>query len=213
MYKARFIASDGNRTIISTQNMQLSFSTAVTFNTSLSGWSDASSYSPNNSNTDQFHFVGTNGTTTAISSVLDMGKKYMEVKYDVVGNYPMIGLGDAGAAADGYSYGGTNVNYLYYNNTRYPGGGGTGIGEGAHQVNDIINLAWDTDAGQVWLGVNNDYGDKVPGTDAGWTFGDYTAGDGFVFAMSNGSSGGNHRGHILIGSSTTYSPPSGFSAQ
>ena len=217
LYKARYFGTDGARHAVSTKDFSLAFSSGVVFDPSLTGWNDMSGEG-NGTNVDQYHFTGTNSTYTARSTgTLSEGKKYMEMKFTTgIGNYPMIGLGDAGAAANAYSYGGTDARYIYFNNTIYPGGGAMGISSSNWISGTVIGLAWDTDTGESWFAVENDWGNRDPNSNAGWgPFNSYVANGkvGICFVCTNGSSGGNWKGIIQRGDTLKYSPPTGFTSQ
>ena len=63
-------------------------------------------------------------------------------------------------------YGTATSLYLYHDGTWY--GGGTGIGLSASGNNDIIMVAYDTAASQVWFGMNGTWGNSLtPGTNSG----------------------------------------------
>ena len=139
----------------------------------------------------------------------------------------MIGIGDHGAAANAYSYNNNNSVYLYYNNTIYPGGGSPSI-SGSWSNGTVIGLAWDTDIGDIWFSVENDWGSRDPndsntGTSGvdyySWGYGNFTTNYvangkvGMCFVCTNGSSGGNWKGIIQRGSTLKYAPPTGFTSQ
>ncbi len=217
-YKARYFGTDGARHAVSTKDFSLAFSVGVVFDASLAGW--------NAGGTDTYTFSGSNSTYTArTTGTLQEGKKYMEMKFtSSIGNYPMIGLGDAGAAANAYSYGGNDARYLYYNNTIYPGGGSPGI-SGSWTNGTVIGLAWDTSNGDVWFSRENDWGSRDPNdSNTGVSGVDYYSWGpltnyvsngkvGICFVCTNGSSGGYWTGIIQRGSTLKYTPPTGFTSQ
>ena len=191
--------------------MAIAFGQKITFDTSLAGLTDRSGEG-NGTNSDQYHAEVTNSVHTAMSGTLMTGKRYFEVRIDSLTNYLMIGLCDAGAGASAANYGGNTCSLLYQSgNTRYPGGSATGI-SGTMGVGTILGFAYDTDTGQVWKSLNNDYGSKVPGTDAGWEIGSYSGNGnaGMRLGFTGGSSGVNHKGTILRGNDLTYAIPAGF---
>ena len=227
-YKARYFGTDGARHAVSTKDFSLAFSVGVVFDPSITGWNDMSGEG-NGTNIDQYHFTGTNSTTTARSTgALGFGKKYMEMKFtSSLSSYPMIGLGDHGAAANAYHYNNQNSRYLYYNNTIYPGGGAPGI-SGSWSNGTVIGLAWDTDNGDIWFSVENDWGSRDPndsntgvsGVDYySWSYNTFTNNYvangkvGLCFVCTHGSSGGNWKGIIQRGSTLKYAPPTGFTSQ
>lgn len=227
LYKARYFGTDGARHAVSTKSIQLAFSLAVVFDPSIAGWTNMSGEG-NGTNIDQYHFQGTNSTYTArTTGTLGSGKKYMEMKFTTgIGNYPMIGIGDAGAAANAYSYDAHNARYLYYNNRIYQGGGNPGI-TGSWSNGTVLGFAWDTDIGDIWFSVENDWGSRDPNDAIGTSGTDYYSWSssnfktnyvangkvGMCFVCTNGSSGGNWKGIIQRGSTLKYTPPSGFTSQ
>jgi len=223
LFKARYFGTDGARHAVSTKDFQLAFSVGVTFDISLSGWNDMSGEG-NGTNTDQYSFSGGTGTYP-YSSNLASGRKYMEMKFTTsIGNYPMIGLGDAGQTDRNYNYNYNDSRYLYYNNTIYPGGGSPGI-SGSWSNGTVIGLAWDTDTGDVWFSTENNWGSRDPNDSNTGTGGvdwfswgpltDYVSNGkvGICFVCTNGSSGGAFKGVIQRGDSLKYAPPTGFSTQ
>lgn len=207
----RYLASDGIKTTASSSTLAIAFGQKITFDTSLTGLTDRSGEG-NGTNDDQYHAEVTNAIHTAMSGTLMTGKRYFEVRIDSISSYLMIGLVDAGAGASACNYGGNTVSLLYQSgNTRYPGGSGTSITP-SMQVGAILGFAYDTDTGETWFSINNDFGNKVPGTDAGWTIGSYSGNGnaGMRLGFTGGSSGVNHKGTIFRGNDLTYSVPAGF---
>ncbi len=207
----RYLASDGIKTTTSSSTLTIAFGQAITFDPSLAGITDRSGEG-NGTNSDQYHAQVSNSVTTAMSGTLMTGKRYFEVRIDSITAYLMIGLVDAGAGASASNYGGNTVSMLYQSGlTRYPGGSGTGI-SGTMGVGTILGFAYDTDNGQVWHSLDNDFGSKVPGTHAGWEIGSYSGNGnaGMRLGFTGGSSGINHKGTILRGNNLTYNVPTGF---
>jgi hypothetical protein len=207
----RYLASDGIKTTASSSTLVITFGQAITFDPSLTGITDRSGEG-NGTNSDQYHVQVSNSTHTAMSGLLMTGKRYFEVRIDSITSYLMIGFVDAGAGASAANYSANTSSFLYQSGlTRYPGGSGTSI-SGSMGVGTILGFAYDTSNGQTWFSLNNDFGNKVPGTDAGWEIGSYSGNGnaGMKFAFTGGSSGIDHKGTILRGNNLTYSPPSGF---
>ena len=201
VYKARYQGTDGARHAISTQNISLSFSTTFTFDTS-SGQINA--YGDNINKLEAYVAAG---TAAAVSDELGkMGKGYLEYKIITDASYPMMGL-VTGSTSGGYGTG-TSI-YLYHDGTYYGGGAATGLGASGN--NDILMIAYDTDESDVWFGMNGSWGNKTPGTDAGYSI---TGGaNGFRPAFHYGG-GGATTYTIEIISHTTgaqYTIPSGWS--
>jgi hypothetical protein len=118
----------------------------------------------------------------------------------------------------GYSGTATNVAYYYgYNGNKYPGGTAQGLTSVA--INDIVQLAYDTDAGKVWLGKNNTWstlsGD--PGAGGAGISVDATAGGvtGYSLILATGTSSNYtsvwEAGKQSASDTYVYSIPSGFS--
>lgn len=230
-FSFRFKASDGVLSTPAISNVILSFITYVTVDTeqNKSGntiqpttngtivWYNTTSGS--SANTLHLPFGGTN--------VAPLGKRYIEAKL-ISGsnsNYRrcMVGIAtryyaEQYASSTGYSGTSTNVAYYYgYNGNKYPGG--TPQGLSSINYNDIVQLAYDTDAEKVWLGVNNTWstltGDPGAGG-AGITI-DVTAGGvtGYSIILATGTTS-NYTTNWEFGKQSasdtyTYSIPSGFS--
>ena len=207
----RYLASDGIKTTLSSSTLEIAFGQKITFDPSLAGITDRSGEG-NGTNSDQYHAEVSNSVNTAMSGLLMTGKRYFEVRIDSITTYLMIGLVDAGAGASAANYGGNTCSLIYQSgNTRYPGGSATSISP-TMQVGAILGFAYDTSNGQTWFSINNDFGNKVPGTDAGWEIGSYSGNGnaGMKLGFTGGSGGINHKGTILRGNSLTYSVPAGF---
>lgn len=158
-YKARFQGTDGARHAISTQNFSLSFQTNFTFDTS------SAQINAYGDNINKLKVYASAGSAAAVSDELGaMGKGYLEYKIIADTSYPMMGL-VTGSTSGGY---GTATSlYLYHDGTYYAGGSATGLGASGN--NDILMIAYDTDASTVWFGMNGSWGNKTPGTDAGYS--------------------------------------------
>ena len=117
------------------------------------------------------------------------------------------------------NYNASTGHYTYASNGGgYPGGyGATPGGSGGFTDNDIIMLAYDTDAGsngQIWYGKNGVWrSGVVPGTNAGNDLGTDASSVGLQPAFSSGS-GGTNTAQIEIISHTQgaqYTIPTGWS--
>ena len=120
-----------------------------------------------------------------------LGKGYMEFKMISIFSTLMVGV-QVGTNTGGYNA--QTGHYTYASNGGgYPGGyGATPGGSGGFTNNDIIMLAYDTDAGsngQVWWGKNGTWRTGVvPGTNAGNDLGTDASSVGLQPAFHNGSS-------------------------
>ena len=199
-YKYRFIATDGINTVSSTKAFALSFATAFTFDTS------SSVINAYGDNVNKLIVYASAGTAAATSSQIGkMGKGYMEYKIIADTSYPMMGV-VTGSTSGGYGTG-TSI-FLYHDGTYYGGGSATGLGASA--TNDIIMIAYDTAASQVWLGMNGSWGNKNPASDAGYSI---TGGaNGFRPAFHYGGGGASAYTIEIISHTTApqYTIPTGW---
>ena len=179
LYKARYFGTDGARHAVSTKDIQLSFKTDFTFDTSLStinaGYTD----------TNKVDVTVTAYTTATSQQNGAMGKGYFEFKIIQDAVYLFIGVGSGTYNA---TYSGSGSMMIYYDGVIYPGPVSTGLG--ANNVDDIIMVAYDTTAEKVWFGMNGTWGTNMnPATDAGITVGGDPSTNGFRPIFNGGSSG------------------------
>lgn len=198
----KYIATDGSQSISSTQSFLLKFQTTFTFDTSVSTIN--STYTGNNK-VDVTVSAGSSATSQQIGK---MGKGYLEYKIIVDGSVPMFGVGTSPFNA---LYSGSGSRYLYHDGSSYPGPVSTGIaGSG---VNDILMFAYDTDAEEVWLGMNGSWGNKIPNTHSGYSVGGDASTHGFKPIFNSGGGGGdNYRIEIISHTQgAQYTIPTGWS--
>ena len=230
-FSFRLKASDGVLSTPAISNVLLSFITYVTVDTEQNRGSNT--VQPTTNGTLSWYNTNSGGSTNTLylpyggTNVAPLGKRYIEFKYvstttTSYGRRAMIGVAtryyaEQYSSVVGYSGTATNVAYYYgYNGNKYPGGTAQGLTSVA--INDIVQLAYDTDAGKVWLGKNNTWstlsGD--PGAGGAGISVDATAGGvtGYSLILATGTSS-NYTSVWEAGkqsSSDTYAypVPSGF---
>ena len=156
------------------------------------------------------------GATIAASG-MSTGKRYIEAKWTsqiTGGDAFMVGLAErttAAANSSGGGYTGSNVIYLYTNGNHYgTGGSNVSTGIGSIVVNDVFQIAYDTDAGKVWLGKNDTWSSVSGDPSAGGAGISLShANNGYAFVIASGTS-------ATLSSSLTwggedYTKPTGFS--
>ena len=165
-FTMRLKASDGISTISHPINVSLTFDTVYTFDTSESVIN--TNYTADNKVECTVIY---NGNTATAQQSGKLGKGYFEMKLiSATSNYAMLGVqvGD-----NNNPYGGTTGIFVYQGSGRAYGDGLSndatyGAGSG-YSVNDIINVAYDTNAGtngQVWFGKNGNF-PRNPATQTG----------------------------------------------
>ena len=145
-----------------------------------------------------------------------LGKGYLEYKMINIFNTLMVGV-QVGTNTNGYSY--STGHYTYASNGGgYPGGyGATPGGSGGFTNNDIIMVAYDTDAGsngQIWYGKNGTWrSGVVPGVNPGNDLGTDSSSVGLQPAFHNGSSSSGTAQVELISHTqgAQYTIPTGWS--
>jgi len=142
------------------------------------------------------------------------GKRYLEIKWtggDSNANRYLIGIGDRNALhtnATGTGYAGSSCLYMYlYDGTHY-GANTSASGLGSHSVNDIIQIAYDTNAGKVWMGKNNTWSNQT-GTPASGSGISLSYANGYALCVADGWSAGTNI--ILQLQHGNYTMPTGFS--
>ena len=161
-FTLRLKASDGVSIKSHSINVGLQFNTTFTFNTAESTIN--SNYTADNK-VEVVVAAGTQAATAQQSGRL--GKGYIEFKMINIMSTLMVGV-QVGTYDNGYA---NNTGHYTYasNGSGYPGAYGSG--GGGFGNNDIVMLAYDTDAGsegQVWWGKNGTWrAGVVPGVDAG----------------------------------------------
>ena len=231
-FSFRLKASDGVLSTPAISNVLLSFVTYVTVDTQQS--QSSNTIQPTTNGTLSWYNTNSGGSTATLylpyggTNVAPLGKRYIEFKYvstttTSYGRRAMIGVAtryyaEQYSSVVGYSGTATNVAYYYgYNGNKYPGGTAQGLTSVA--INDIVQLAYDTDAGKVWLGKNNTWstlsGD--PGAGGAGISVDATAGGvtGYSLILATGTSSNYtsvwEAGKQSASDTYVYSIPSGFS--
>ena len=179
----------------------MKFQTTFTFDTSLSTIN--STYTAS----DKVNVTVSASSPATSQQIGKIGKGYLEYKIIVDGSVPMFGIGTSPFNA---TYSGSGSRYLYYDGTSYPGPASTGLG--AQGNDDIIMIAYDTDAEEVWLGLNGSWGNKTPGTHSGHSVGGDASTHGFR-PMFNSGGGGADTFRVEIISHTQgaqYTIPTGW---
>ena len=185
-FTLRLKASDGVSIKSHSIAVSLAFNTIFTFDTS------ESTINTNYTGDNKVEVVVGAGTAAATAQQSGkLGKGYMEFKMISIFSTLMVGV-QVGTNTGGYTA--STGHYTYASNGGgYPGGyGATPGGSGGFTNNDIIMLAYDTDAGsngQVWWGKNGVWRTGVvPGTNAGNDLGTDSSSVGLQPAFHNGSS-------------------------
>ena len=185
-FTLRLKASDGVSIKSHSINVALSFNTTFTFDTS------NSLINTNYTGDNKIEVVVAAGTQAATANQSGkLGKGYLEYKMINIMSTLMVGV-QVGTNTNGYSY--STGHYTYASNGGgYPGGYGATVGgSGGFTNNDIIMIAYDTDAGsngQIWYGKNGTWrSGVVPGVNAGNDLGTDASSVGLQPAFHNGSS-------------------------
>jgi hypothetical protein len=159
------------------------------------------------------------GATVAASG-MSTGKRYIEAKLTTIhtgSNHWLIGLAErdtAHANGSGGGYDGGNVVYVYHADGKHYGAlaGGANIssGLGGVVVGDVMQIAYDTDAGKVWMGKNDTWstvsGD--PGAGGAGISIPHTN-NGYAFVVASGTSATISATYTWGGED--YTKPTGFS--
>ena len=138
------------------------------------------------------------------------GKFYWEV-HITASNYPRIGVFDIGSAVPS-NLGGTSAGWCFLNNASrtYVGGTATNYGSLTFAAGTVIGMAYDADAGKLWIAENNTWqasGNPATGANPGISS---VTGSAIVPAVASGGSGSVY--HMNFGARPfKYSAPSGFS--
>lgn len=93
-------------------------------------------------------------------------KGYFEIRTDSVGNFQLVGVGDASASLNSF-VGSDTHGWAYYQDTggKYSNNTETAYGTSWKAVGDVIGVAFDN--GKIWFAKNNTWqnsGDPVAGT-------------------------------------------------
>ena len=227
-FSFRVKASDGVLTTPATSSVDLSFRTVITI---AARQTRGSTYvEPTSTGETLFWATSTapssnynyfpEGATVAASG-MPTGKRYIEAKMTTIhsgtNSQWLIGLAErdtAHANGSGGGYLGGNVVYVYQDNGNHYGSlaGGSDISSGLGQyvLNDVMQIAYDTDAGKVWMGKNDTWstvsGD--PGAGGAGISIPHTN-NGYAFVVASGTS--STVSHTFTWGGNDYTKPTGFS--
>jgi hypothetical protein len=199
-FSFRVKASDGVLTTPATSSVDLSFRTVITI---AARQTRGSTYVEPTSTGETLFWATTTASgsnynyfpegATVAASGMPTGKRYIEAKMTTIhsgtNSQWLIGLAErdtAHANGSGGGYLGGNVVYVYQDNGNHYGSlaGGSDISSGLGQyvLNDVMQIAYDTDAGKVWMGKNDTWstvsgdpgaggaGISIPHTNNGYAF-------------------------------------------
>lgn len=139
------------------------------------------------------------------------GKWYFEVKVLVTGGSANRGVGIGNASANLSNYIGADANAWGHLSDGYKTNAGyIAYGVSWENVNDVVMIAYDLTAGQIWFGKSGTW--MASGNPAAGTNPAYTGVSGTVFPMCGAISSTASLQGIFNSGSLTYTPPSGFSA-
>ena len=230
-FQFRIKASDGVLAISETTSVNLIFQTPVIVD-SLQTHNSATLQATNSgliqvflTNSTYSTGSGTLHFPTGTGNTMPTGKRYIEAKITsrTQGDSLHVGIGrydDAIARNTDVSLDSSTVSrvaFVNFNGGYIAKGSGSGqyssttgfSGSPAFDVNDILQIAYDTTAEKVWFGKNNTWatatGDPVTGS--GRTL-DHSAG-GYLFVIGSSTSG-NLAYTLQFGGTHTYSTPTGF---
>lgn len=230
-FQFRIKASDGVLAISETTSVNLIFQTPVIVD-SLQTHNSATLQATNSgliqvflTNSTYSTGSGTLHFPTGTGNTMPTGKRYIEAKVTsrTQGDSLHVGIGrydDAIARNSDVSLDSSTVSrvaFVNFNQGYIAKGSGSGqyssttgfSGSPAFDVNDILQIAYDTTAEKVWFGKNNTWatatGDPVTGS--GRTL-DHSAG-GYLFVIGSSTSG-NLAYTLQFGGTHTYSTPTGF---
>ena len=153
--------------------------------------------------------------STVANSGMTTGKRYIEAKWTSTttgGAELMVGIAmrqyaHANNAAGGYS--GANAVYVYaWNGNHFGWQNNSASGLGAFSLNDVWQIAYDTDAGKVWMGKNDTWSSVSGDPSAGGSGISLShANDGYAFVVGSGS---QLQFHTLTWGGSDYTKPTGF---
>jgi len=227
-FSFRVKASDGVLTTPATSSVDLSFRTVITI---AARQTRGSTYVEPTSTGETLFWATTTASgsnynyfpegATVAASGMPTGKRYIEAKMTTIhsgtNSQWLIGLAErdtAHANGSGGGYTGGNVVYVYQDNGNHYGSlaGGSDISSGLGQyvLNDVMQIAYDTDAGKVWMGKNDTWstvsGD--PGAGGAGISIPHTN-NGYAFVVASGTSSTVSATFTWGGSD--YTKPTGFS--
>jgi hypothetical protein len=227
-FSFRVKASDGVLTTPATSSVDLSFRTVITI---AARQTRGSTYVEPTSTGETLFWATTTASgsnynyfpegATVAASGMPTGKRYIEAKMTTIhsgtNSQWLIGLAErdtAHANGSGGGYTGGNVVYVYQDNGNHYGSlaGGSDISSGLGQyvLNDVMQIAYDTDAGKVWMGKNDTWstvsGD--PGAGGAGISIPHTN-NGYAFVVASGTS--STVSHTFTWGGNDYTKPTGFS--
>jgi hypothetical protein len=224
-FSFRVKASDGVLTTPATSSISLAFRTVITIasrQTRGTEYVEPTStgvtlfWATNASSADDYLYFPEGATTSA--SGMPTGKRYIEAKWTssiLSGAAFMVGIAERTTAYGnlaGGGYLGSNVVYVHSANGNHYGITGSGVngGLGAYVLNDVWQIAYDTDAGKVWMGKNDTWsttsGDPGAGG-AGISLS--SANEGYAFVIASGTN--STLSSALTWGGEDYTKPTGFS--
>ena len=202
VFTARLSASDGVNTTTRLVDFDLTFSEDITFSSSEPG------ISTNLTNSIAYSTSGHNPSSGGAQSAnLRTGKFYFEL--DITSAASVL-LGIAPESNTDTGYQDTDLQVVYSSSGNwYPGNSAVGS-IGSFGAGDILMVAYDTTAREVWIGKNGTWG-LDPTSATGKSIGGTGA---FTFTLISGSSGGaSLTADILLGTSNfNYTVPTGFAS-
>ena len=222
-FSFRVKASDGVLVTPATSVITLAFKTPITIaarQTRGSNYVEPTSTSVTlvnmtNSTSGSNYVYFPEGTTVA-NSGMTTGKRYIEAKWTSTTSGPdelMVGIAmrltaHGNNAAGGYL--GANAVYVYANNGNHFGWqNNSASGLGAFSLNDVWQIAYDTDAGKVWVGKNDTWSSVSGDPSAGGAGISLShAQGGYAFVVGSGSN--TTFVQTLTWGGSDYTKPTGF---
>jgi len=200
-FTARLSATDGIGYTTRLVSFNLVFSVPITFSSSEPG------ISTNLSNSIAWSTSSLNVSSGGAQSAnLRTGKFYFEIDIASCTTTTMVGICPESITDPGYNTTGCQSVYAT-NGNWYPGGSSSGS-IGGYGAGDVLMIAYDTTARQMWAGKNGTWG--VDPSTTGKTIGG--TGEMTLFLSSGSSSGANMTATLLLGTSNlNYTVPAGFS--
>jgi len=202
-FTARLSATDGIGYTTRLVNFDLTFSEDITFSSSEPG------ISTNLTNSIVYSTSAHNpGGGGARSANLRTGKFYFELDITSAATNVLLGIAPESNTDTGYTD--TDLQVVYSTTGNWFPGNDTAGSIGSFGSGDILMVAYDTTAREVWMGKNGTWG-LDPASATGKSIGGTGA---FTFTlMSGSSSGASITADILLGTSNfTYTVPTGFAS-
>lgn len=201
-FRARLSASDGVSFTTRLVDFNLVFTTPITFSSSEPG------ISTDLSNSIAWSTSSLNASSGGAQSAnLRTGKYYFEIDIASCTTTTMVGICPESITNPGYNTTGCQSVYAT-NGNWYPGASSSGS-IGGYGAGDVLMIAYDTTARQMWAGKNGTWG--VDPSTTGKTIGG--TGEMTLYLSSGSSSGANMTATLILGTSNlNYTVPAGFSA-